>query len=119
MKKITTIAILFTGLFSFSQSSHEANRIEGVNLLDRFPNKLISMFNTHGTYEVWDNMNQLSFDLLKKGGVKETHLVDLKSRNTLITSSKFTIVIFKGSNTPKHLSAFKFNSSLQTLSSKC
>ena len=91
MKKITTITILFIGLFSFSQSSHKANRIEGVNLLDRFPNKLISMFNTHGSYEVWDKMNQLSFDLLKKGGVKETHLVDLKSRNTLITSSKFTI----------------------------
>ena len=85
------ILVLLVSFFSHSQNS-SGNLEEGsFNITERFPNKLNSMFTAHGTYKRWDAMNQLSFDLLKKGGATETHLVDLKSRKTLISSSKFTI----------------------------
>ena len=91
MKSFNTIAIILISFFGFSQTTKEVSEISDVSITERFPDKLNSMFAAHGTYEYWDTMNQLSFDLLKKGGATETHLVDLKSRKTLISSSKFTI----------------------------
>jgi hypothetical protein len=91
MKKFSVIAIILVSFCGFSQSIKEASEVSAESISERFPNKLNSMFTAHGTYEHWDTMNQLSFDLLKKGGATETHLVDLKSRKTLISSSKFTI----------------------------
>ena len=91
MKSFNTIAIILISFFGISQTTKEVSEISDVSITERFPDKLNSMFAAHGTYEYWDTMNQLSFDLLKKGGTTETHLVDLKSRKTLISSSKFTI----------------------------
>lgn len=91
MKKFSVIVLFLISFFGFSQINKEVSKIPNVSITERFPEKLNSMFSAHGTYEYWDTMNQLSFDLLKKGGATETHLVDLKSRKTLISSSKFTI----------------------------
>jgi len=91
MKKFSAIAIMLVSFYGFSQSANKVSEVSAESITERFPNKLNSMFAAHGTYEHWDTMNQLSFDLLKKGGATETHLVDLKSRKTLISSSKFTI----------------------------
>jgi len=91
MKKFSIIALFLISLFGFSQNINEANGIPDISITARFPDKLNSMFSAHGTYERWDTMNQLSFDILKKGGGIETHLIDLKSRKTLISSLKFTI----------------------------
>jgi len=91
MKKFSVIAILFISLYGFSQTSNKVSEVSAESVIERFPNKLNRMFTAHGTYEHWDAMNQLSFDLLKKGGATETHLIDLKSRKTLISSSKFII----------------------------
>lgn len=91
MKKFSVIVLFLISFFGFSQINKEVSKIPNVSITERFPEKLNRMFSAHGTYEYWDTMNQLSFDLLKKGGATETHLVDLKSRKTLISSSKFTI----------------------------
>jgi len=91
MKNFSAIAIVLISFFGFSQSANEIGELSHKSITERFPNKLNRMFTAHGTYERWDKMNQLSFDLLKKGGATETHLIDLKSRKTLISSSKFTI----------------------------
>ena len=91
MKKFSVIVIMLISFYGFSQSIKEASEVTAESISKRFPNKLNSMFTAHGTYERWDTMNQLTFDLLKKGGATENHLVDLKSRKTLISSSKFTI----------------------------
>lgn len=91
MKKSSVIAILFISFYGFSQTSNKVSEVSTNNITERFPNNLNSMFTAHGTYEYWDTMNLLSFDLLKKGGATETHLIDLKSRKTLISSTKFTI----------------------------
>jgi len=91
MKKFSVIAILLISLYGFSQTSNKVSEVPEASIIERFPNELNDMFTAHGNYEHWDSMNQLSFDLLKKGGATETHLVDLKSRKTLISSSKFTI----------------------------
>lgn len=84
MKNFSLITILLINVLGFSQTNQE-------NKLNRFPNKLENMFTAHGSYEIWDKMNQLSFNLIKKNGVRENHKIDLKSRKTLITSSKFII----------------------------
>jgi len=91
MKKFNAIAILLISFLGFTQTSKEVSEISEVSITERFPNKLNNMFTAHGNYVRWDTMNQLSFDLLKKAGVTETHLIDLKSRKALISSSKFTI----------------------------
>jgi len=91
MKKFSVIAILLISLYGFSQTSNKVSEVPEASISERFPNELNDMFTAHGTYEHWDSMNQLSFDLLKKGGATEIHLIDLKSRKTLISSSKFTI----------------------------
>jgi len=91
MKKVSIIVFVLIGFLGISQTATKESEPSEISITERFPNKLNSMFTAHGTYEKWDSMNQLSFDLLKKGGATETHLVDLKSRNTLISSSKFTI----------------------------
>jgi len=91
MKKFSIIIFVLISFLGFSQTATKENKVSDISITERFPNALNSMFIVHGTYEHWDTMNQLSFDLLKKGGAIETHLVDLKSRKTLISSSKFTI----------------------------
>ena len=91
MKKISVLVLVLISFFGFSQTATIENKVSDRSITERFPNKLNRMFTAHGTYKRWDAMNQLSFDLLKKGGATETHLVDLKSRKTLISSSKFTI----------------------------
>lgn len=80
MKKYSLIVALLISLFGFSQE-----------YANRFPEEFRKMFDSHGSYKLWENMNQLQFDLIKKDGVIETHLVDLESRKTLIESSSFTI----------------------------
>ena len=80
MKKISLVLGVLISFLSVAQES---------NL--HYPEGVKKMFDAHGGYGHWDQMNQLSFELLKKGGVVETHVVDLKSRNTLIESTKFTI----------------------------
>ena len=67
MKNFSVIAVLFISLCGFSQSTKEVSEVSIERIVDRFPNNLNSMFAAHGTYEHWDTMNQLSFDLLKKG----------------------------------------------------
>lgn len=91
MKKFSVIALFLISFFGLAQTVKEESEIYEISVSERFPDNLNSMFSTHGSYERWDVMHQLSFDLLKKGGATETHLVDLKSRKTLISSSKFTI----------------------------
>ena len=91
MKKYSVLVFVVIGFLGFSQTAIKERKVSEISITERFPNALNRMFTAHGTYEHWDTMNQLSFDLLKKGGATETHLVDLKSRKTLITSSKFTI----------------------------
>lgn len=80
MKKISLVLAVFISFISVAQESNSP-----------YPKGVQNMFDAHGGYGHWDQMNQLSFDLLKKGGVVETHIIDLKSRNTLIESTKFTI----------------------------
>jgi hypothetical protein len=77
--KVYTLAILISFL-GFAQDSNSL-----------YPKGIQRMFNAHGSYELWDEMNQLKFDLIKNNGAVETHLVALKSRKTCITSTKFTI----------------------------
>jgi len=91
MKKFIVIVLFLISFLGFAQTVKDVNKVSDVSITERFPNKLNDMFIAHGSYERWDTMSQLSFDLLKKGGVTETHLIDLKSRKTLITSSKFII----------------------------
>jgi len=91
MKKFIAIIIILISFFGLSQTTKKVSEISDKSITKRFPYELSRMFTAHGTYEYWDTLNQLSFDLLKKGGVPETHLVDLKSRKTLISSSKFII----------------------------
>jgi len=91
MKNSCFILVLLVSVFSFSQNALGNLEESNLDVTERFPNGLSDMFIAHGTYQRWDQMNQLSFDLLKKGGTTETHLVDLKSRKTLISSSKFII----------------------------
>lgn len=83
MKRCVAL-MFFMSSFVFSQTNFNEKS-------NRFPVAINQIFDTHGSYEKWDQMNQLSFDLLKKGGVNETHLIDLKSRKSLITSSNFVI----------------------------
>lgn len=91
MKRFSVIVLFLISFSGFAQTVKDVNKVFELSITELFPDRLNSMFTAHGTYEHWDTMNQLSFDLLKKGGATETHLIDLKSRKTLISSSKFTI----------------------------
>lgn len=73
------LGVLFVSL-SFAQES-QSNYPEGIN----------KMFDAHGTYKLWSDMQHMSFELLKNERPNEKHTINLKSRKTLIESSGFTI----------------------------
>jgi hypothetical protein len=59
------------------------NKTKDISLLDKVIEK-------HGGIENWNSYKTLEFDL-ERSGVKEHHIVDLKSRKVLITSKEYTI----------------------------
>lgn len=84
MIRFSIVVMFFVVSLGFSQTKTGKEK-------SRFPNEINQMFNAHGSYLQWSKMHQLSFDLIKKSGEKETHLIELKSRKSLITSSNFVI----------------------------
>ncbi len=88
MKKSNLFILILISLqISYSQSTVNTNKVE----FDQYPENLTKIFNTHGSYRKWKDMKQLSFTLDKNDGNKENHLIDLKSRKLLISSSKYSI----------------------------
>ncbi|MFD0963904.1 hypothetical protein [Pseudofulvibacter geojedonensis] len=56
----------------------------------RFPMEVSRMFEAHGGFKKWNSMRQLSYTLPKKNN-NETHIIDLKSRKSVINASNYTI----------------------------
>lgn len=90
MKKIIYLLLLIT-LFSCSEMNSNSEEKQNAPKEQRlFPAALKAGFNAHGTIELWDKFNSLTFEFVK-GEVIEKQQVDLKSRKVRITSPNYTI----------------------------
>ena len=101
MKKIGLLIVAVI-TFSACKENSEATKMNE----NKFPKHLSKVFQKHGGLNKWNELNQLSF---VKGN--EKHVIDLKSRKSLITSENY-ILGFDGSNVwlqQKDSTSFKGN----------
>ena len=56
--------------------------------LSKYPETLQNVFTKHGGLEHWNEMNALTFELMKEEG-NETHQIDLKSRRDRVEGTNF------------------------------
>ena len=87
MKKI---GLLIVAVITFSACKENIEATKKSE--NKFPKQLAKVFQKHGSLNKWNELNQLSF---VKGN--EKHVIDLKSRKSLITSENYRLG-FDGSN---------------------
>jgi len=81
MKKIVFVIITVCAFLSCKEESTKSTLKD-----NNYPASLSKIFKKHGGLEKWNELKQLSFN---KGN--EKHIIDLQSRNTLITSKNYSI----------------------------
>jgi hypothetical protein len=81
MKKIVLLIVAVITLSACKENTEVTKKNE-----NKFPEQLSKVFEKHGGLNKWNQLNQLSF---VKGN--ETHVIDLKSRKSLITSENYAL----------------------------
>jgi hypothetical protein len=96
--KYQNLGLLLPLLFFFAcQEAPRKNTAEVLPMQRSFPKSIEALFNAHGGYDLWSNMNTLSYDIIKEGG-SEKQIIDLKDRRERIEGANFTMG-FDGTDT--------------------
>ena len=98
MIKNVLIIFFLLSLSSCENATEQKEEVSRKPTLERsrFPSVLQHIFQAHGELNNWEQMKRLSFSV-DNSNARETHTINLKSRNTLIESDVYTIG-FDGDN---------------------
>ena len=96
--KILSLLLFAIVLASCNQSKKENSPSEKATMENpaeqemsrEYPEEMSQVFKTHGGMDTWNSMNTLKFEIVKPEG-NESQVIDLKNRNTRITTKEYAM----------------------------
>ena len=85
MKKLSLLALLSVILLTACQQN-DSEKVDSAN----YPEALQKIFTKHGGIEHWNEMNALTFEIVKEKG-NEKHQIDLQNRRDRVEGSNFVL----------------------------